>query len=162
MTNNVNDFANEAVALFRNLGNGKKAAANMLNLMNEMAQKNDSNRLAVLMHRIKKEKNDMQALGAMKTIITSIYIGAKVGQDKMGRTVIKTKDATYDKDAHQRLADGVKDGLSLRDTLAKRVRGEIEKKDKPVADAAKALCKKHDKAYITALIAALQQEVKSL
>jgi len=130
-TNNIKTLEN---AFISNMGSGKQAAIKLAMLIDMSKTSEDSRSLSNALTRLKKA-DDAQGYSATKKIILSIFPKAKAQASKDKKTiVIKDMMVQVDNDAIDRLIDGVKQGLSIRSTLAAIVAND----DKPEYDLIKA------------------------
>ena len=115
MTNNIKTIEN---AFISNMGSGKQAAVKLAQLIDMSRTSEDSRSLANALTRLRKA-DDAQGYSATKKIILAIFpkATAKASKDKKSIT-IKDMMVEVDNDAINRLIDGVKQGLSIRSTLA--------------------------------------------
>ena len=114
-TNNIKTLEN---AFISNMGSGKQAAIKLAQLIDMSRTSEDSRSLANALTRLKKA-DDAQGYSATKKIILSVFPKAKAQASKDKKTiVIKDMMVQVDNDAIDRLIDGVKQGLSIRSTLA--------------------------------------------
>lgn len=157
MTNDIKSVENKFINA---MGSGASAAKHLETLIADANNTKDFRTLSNALTRLARA-NDKQGVTATRSIIGSVFVGAKTAKSKDGKSiVIKSKDAEYNREAYERLLGGVMSGLSLRATLAAVVKGgqdEEEKEFDLVAYAAK-LVKGVDKKGVTkaALIAAIQ------
>ena len=114
-TNNIKTLEN---AFISNMGSGKQAAIKLAQLIDMSRTSEDSRNLANALTRLKKA-DDAQGYSATKKIILSIFpkATAKASKDKKS-IVIKDMMIEVNDKAIDRLVDGVKQGLSIRSTLA--------------------------------------------
>ena len=114
-TNNIKTIEN---AFISNMGSGKQAAIKLAMLIDMSRTSEDSRSLANALTRLRKA-DDAQGYSATKKIILAIFpkATAKASKDKKSIT-IKDMMVEVDNDAINRLIDGVKQGLSIRSTLA--------------------------------------------
>ena len=139
-TNNIKTLEN---AFISNMGSGKQAAIKLAMLIDMSKTSEDSRSLSNALTRLKKA-DDSQGYSATKKIILSVFPKAKAQASKDKKTiVIKDMMVQVDNDAINRLIDGVKQGLSIRSTLAAIVAND----DKPDYD----LIKSSDKAVALAM-----------
>ena len=118
----TNDIKTIENAFISNMGSGKQAAIKLAQLIDMSKTSEDSRSLANALTRLKKA-DDAQGYSATKKIILSIFPKAKAqaSKDKSAHKksiVIKDMMVQVDNDAIDRLIDGVKQGLSIRSTLA--------------------------------------------
>ncbi len=143
MTTQTNDIKTLENAFISNMGSGKQAAIKLAMLIDMSKTSGDSRSLANALTRLKKA-DDAQGYSATKKIVLSIFPKAKAQASKDKKTiVIKDMMVQVDNDAIDRLIDGVKQGLSIRSTLA----GIVANDDKPDYD----LIKSSDKAVALAM-----------
>ena len=126
-TNNIKTIEN---AFISNMGSGKQAAIKLAMLIDMSKTSGDSRSLSNALTRLKKA-DDSQGLSATRKIILSVFpkATAKASKDKKS-IIIKDMMVEVDNDAIDRLIDGVKQGLSIRSTLAAIVAND----DKPDYD----------------------------
>ncbi len=126
-TNNIKTIEN---AFINNMGSGKQAAIKLAMLIDMSKTSGDSRSLSNALTRLKKA-DDSQGLSATRKIILSVFpkATAKASKDKKS-IIIKDMMVEVDNDAIDRLIDGVKQGLSIRSTLAAIVAND----DKPDYD----------------------------
>ena len=100
------------------MGSGKQAAIKLAMLIDMSKTSGDSRSLSNALTRLKKA-DDSQGYSATKKILLAIFpkATAKPSKDKKS-IVIKDMMVEVDNDAIDRLIDGVKQGLSIRSTLA--------------------------------------------
>jgi len=139
-TNNIKTIEN---AFISNMGSGKQAAIKLAMLIDMSKTSEDSRSLSNALTRLKKA-DDAQGYSATKKIILSIFpkATAKASKDKKS-IIIKDMMVEVNDKAVERLVDGIKQGLSIRSTLAAIVANE----DKPEYD----LIKSSDKAVALAM-----------
>jgi len=114
----TNDIKTIENAFISNMGSGKQAAIKLAMLIDMSKTSEDSRSLANALTRLKKA-DDSQGYSATKKIILSVFPKAKAQASKDKKTiVIKDMMVEVDNDAIERLIDGVKQGLSIRSTLA--------------------------------------------
>ena len=124
MTNDIKAIENKFVTA---MGSGIAASGHLRDLVASVIKSEDGRTLASAIGRLN-SKGDKQGANAVRAIIGAIFVGAKVKTAKDKKTIVLSlKDAQFDDDAMQRLSDGVERKLSLRSTLAKEVKGEVEK-----------------------------------
>lgn len=139
-TNNIKTIEN---AFISNMGSGKQAAVKLAQLIDMSRTSEDSRSLANALTRLRKA-DDATGYSATKKIILAIFPKATAKPSKDKKTiVIKDMMVEVDNDAIDRLIDGVKQGLSIRSTLA----GIVANDDKPDYD----LIKSSDKAVALAM-----------
>jgi len=139
-TNNIKTIEN---AFISNMGSGKQAAIKLAMLIDMSKTSEDSRSLSNALTRLKKA-DDATGYSATKKIILSVFPKATAKPSKDKKTiVIKDMMVQVDNDAIERLIDGIKQGLSIRSTLAAIVANE----DKPEYD----LIKSSDKAVALAM-----------
>lgn len=143
MTTQTNDIKKIENAFINNMGSGKQAAIKLGQLIDMSKTSGDSRSLSNALTRLKKA-DDATGYSATKKIILSVFpkATAKPSKDKKN-IVIKDMMAEVDNDAIDRLVDGIKQGLSIRSTLAAIVADD----DKPDYD----LIKASDKAVALAM-----------
>ncbi len=118
MTTQTNDIKTLENAFISNMGSGKQAAVKLAMLIDMSRTSEDSRSLANALTRLRKA-DDAQGYSATKKIILSIFPKAKAQASKDKKTiVIKDMMVEVNDDAINRLIDGVKQGLSIRSTLA--------------------------------------------
>ncbi len=140
-TNNIKTLEN---AFISNMGSGKQAAIKLAQLIDMSRTSEDSRSLANALTRLRKA-DDAQGYSATKKIILSVFPKAKAQASKDKKNiVIKDMMTEVDNDAIDRLIDGVKQGLSIRSTLAAIVADDspkeydlIKSSDQTVAKAMK-------------------------
>ena len=140
-TNNIKTIEN---AFISNMGSGKQAAIKLAMLIDMSKTSGDSRSLSNALTRLRKA-DDAQGLSATRKIILSIFPKAKAQASKDKKSIIiKDMMVEVDNDAIDRLVDGVKQGLSIRSTLAAIVANDdktdydlIKSSDKAVALAMK-------------------------
>ncbi len=143
MTTQTNDIKTLENAFISNMGSGKQAAIKLAQLIDMSRTSEDSRNLANALTRLKKA-DDAQGYSATKKIILSIFPKAKAQASKDKKSIIiKDMMVQVNDDAINRLVDGVKQGLSIRSTLAAIVAND----DKPDYD----LIKSSDKAVALAM-----------
>ena len=130
-TNNIKTLEN---AFISNMGSGKQAAIKLAQLIDMSRTSEDSRSLANALTRLRKA-DDAQGYSATKKIILSIFPKATAKASKDKKTiVIKDMMVEVNDKAIDRLVDGIKQGLSIRSTLAAIVADD----DKPEYDLIKA------------------------
>ena len=140
LTNNIKSLENAFVS---SMGSGKQAAIKLAQLIDMSRTSEDSRSLANALTRLKKA-DDAQGYSATKKIILSVFPKAKAQASKDKKSIIiKDMMVEVNNDAINRLIDGVKQGLSIRSTLAAIVAND----DKPDYD----LIKSSDKAVALAM-----------
>ena len=140
-TNNIKTLEN---AFISNMGSGKQAAIKLAQLIDMSRTSEDSRSLANALTRLKKA-DDAQGYSATKKIILSVFPKAKAQASKDKKTiVIKDMMVEVNDKAIDRLVDGIKQGLSIRSTLAAIVADDspkeydlIKSSDQTVAKAMK-------------------------
>lgn len=140
-TNNIKTLEN---AFISNMGSGKQAAIKLAQLIDMSKTSEDSRSLANALTRLKKA-DDSQGYSATKKIILSVFPKAKAQASKDKKTiVIKDMMVEVNDKAIDRLVDGIKQGLSIRSTLAAIVADDspkeydlIKSSDQTVAKAMK-------------------------
>ncbi len=139
MTNQaVNDLRKVETGFYRNLGDGRKAAQFFATMVHSVVSSRDTTVFTRQMDKIRKEKSDTVAIRAMATIIRAVWPGAKAKYNKAtGQHSIVIKGIKADKDALERMNQGIEDNLSLRDTFAKRVQGDVAAAEVDVSEAPK-------------------------
>jgi hypothetical protein len=119
MTNDIKAIENKFVTA---MGSGIAASGYLLEIVASVIKSEDGRPLASAIARLN-SKGDKQG-----AIIGAIFVGAKVKTAKDKKTIVLSlKDAKFDDAAMQRLSDGVERKLSLRSTLVKEVKGDVEK-----------------------------------
>ena len=114
-TNNIKTLEN---AFISNMGSGKQAAIKLAQLIDMSRTSEDSRSLANALTRLRKA-DDAQGYSATKKIILSIFPKATAKASKDKKTiVIKDMMVEVNDKAIDRLVDGIKQGLSIRSTLA--------------------------------------------
>ena len=140
-TNNIKTIEN---AFISNMGSGKQAAIKLAQLIDMSKTSEDSRNLANALTRLKKA-DDSQGYSATKKIILSVFpkATAKASKDKKS-IIIKDMMVEVNDKAIDRLVDGIKQGLSIRSTLAAIVADDspkeydlIKSSDQTVAKAMK-------------------------
>jgi len=127
LTNNIKSLEN---AFISNMGSGKQAAIKLAMLIDMSRTSEDSRNLANALTRLRKA-DDATGYSATKKIILAIFPKATAKPSKDKKTiVIKDMMVQVNDDAIDRLIDGVKQGLSIRSTLAAIVAND----DKPDYD----------------------------
>ena len=143
MTTQTNDIKTLENAFISNMGSGKQAAVKLAMLIDMSKTSGDSRSLSNALTRLKKA-DDSQGLSATRKIILSVFPKATAKPSKDKKTiVIKDMMVQVNDDAINRLVDAVKQGLSIRSTLAAIVAND----DKPDYD----LIKSSDKAVALAM-----------
>ena len=162
MTNSTHIKANDSVVAFINsLGSGRAAAAHLLDVVKDVASNQDGldgRKLATLIASIQR-KQDNEALRAVRSIIGSIFTGAKIAKAKDKKTIlVKLSDAVVDQDAMERFVDAVAGKLSLRANLAGKVKGEQASNDPTLVEKAANIVKwgKKENVSEAAMIAAIK------
>lgn len=141
MTNNIKTLEN---AFISNMGSGKQAAIKLAQLIDMSKTSGDSRSLSNALTRLKKA-DDAQGYSATKKILLSIFPKAKAQASKDKKSiVIKDMMVEVNDKAIDRLVDGIKQGLSIRSTLAAIVADDspkeydlIKSSDQTVAKAIK-------------------------
>ena len=155
MTNDIKTVENKFVNA---MGSGVAASGYLRELVINVIKSEDGRPLASAIARLN-SKGDKQGASAVRSIIGAIFVGAKVKVAKDKKTIVLSlKDASFDDAAMDRLSAGVDRKLSLRSTLVKEVKGEVEKKELVLSDYASKLVKRLNGEGVTkaALIAAIQ------
>lgn len=140
------------------MGSGVGAGIALNTLIKNVITSGDGRCLASAIARLK-SKGDDQGVAAVRSIIGSIFDGAKLKVAKDKKTItLSLKDAKVNTEAAQRLHEGVEAKLSIRSTLAKRVKGDVDKKELVLTEYAATILKRMNKEGVTkaALIAAIQ------
>lgn len=153
-TNNIKTLEN---AFISNMGSGKQAAIKLAQLIDMSRTSEDSRNLANALTRLKKA-DDAQGYSATKKILLSIFPKAKAQASKDKKTiVIKDMMVEVNDKAVDRLIDGIKQGLSIRSTLAAIVAND-EAKEYDLIKASDSTVAKAMKNGITeaAMLAAIQ------
>ena len=140
-TNNIKTLEN---AFISNMGSGKQAAIKLAQLIDMSKTSGDSRSLSNALTRLKKA-DDAQGYSATKKILLSIFPKAKAQASKDKKSiVIKDMMVEVNDKAIDRLVDGIKQGLSIRSTLAAIVADDspkeydlIKSSDQTVAKAIK-------------------------
>ena len=118
MTTQTNDIKKIENAFITSMGSGKQAAIKLAMLIDMSKTSGDSRSLSNALTRLKKA-DDATGYSATKKIILAIFPKATAKPSKDKKTiVIKDMMVEVDNDAIDRLVDGVKQGLSIRSTLA--------------------------------------------
>jgi len=144
MTTQTNDIKKIENAFITSMGSGKQAAIKLAMLIDMSKTSGDSRSLSNALTRLKKA-DDATGYSATKKIILAIFPKATAKPSKDKKTiVIKDMMVEVDNDAIDRLVDGVKQGLSIRSTLAAIVADDspkeydlIKSSDQTVAKAIK-------------------------
>lgn len=144
MTTQTNDIKKIENAFITSMGSGKQAAIKLAMLIDMSKTSGDSRSLSNALTRLKKA-DDATGYSATKKIILAIFPKATAKPSKDKKTiVIKDMMVEVDNDAIDRLVDGVKQGLSIRSTLAAIVADDspkeydlIKSSDQTVAKAMK-------------------------
>jgi hypothetical protein len=124
MTNDIKAIENKFVTA---MGSGIAASGYLLEIVASVIKSEDGRPLASAIARLN-SKGDKQGSNAVRAIIGAIFVGAKVKTANDKKTIVLSlKDAKFDDAAMQRLSDGVERKLSLRSTLVKEVKGDVEK-----------------------------------
>ncbi len=118
MTTQTNDIKKIENAFITSMGSGKQAAIKLAQLIDMSKTSEDSRSLANALTRLRKA-DDATGYSATKKIILAIFPKATAKPSKDKKTiVIKDMMVQVNDDAINRLIDGVKQGLSIRSTLA--------------------------------------------
>ncbi len=118
MTTQTNDIKKIENAFISNMGSGKQAAIKLAQLIDMSRTSEDSRSLANALTRLRKA-DDATGYSATKKIILSVFPKAKAQASKDKKSIIiKDMMVQVNDDAIDRLIDGVKQGLSIRSTLA--------------------------------------------
>lgn len=145
----------------KSMGNGVKAAQALKVMIDDMLDNElDGRAIAGALNDITENSvQDLQGYKATKAILGLIFTGLKFKLDADENIRLGTKGAEFNRDAYERFADAVADGISIRGTMVARVKGETEgEKEFDLQAYAARLVKGADKKGITkaALIAAIQ------
>jgi len=160
-TSTPNDIKAVQTKFISNLGNGKLAAKYFVQLVNACETGRNTTTLADTIVKAK-NKGDNQAVRAMSQVIKAIWKDVPVKYSKKtGKVSISIKGVEADRDAITRMNEAVTKGLSLRDTFAKTVRGEVTKTKHDPVKSAQGYTKAHTKKEIALYIAALQAGLKA-
>ena len=139
----VNDIAAVETKFLNAMGNGIVATAHLAALIHDAKTSKDSGRIASVVNKLVK-KSDVNGSRVVRQVFAAIFVGAKFAKSKDKKSIVlKMKGVTLNVDALARLDDAVKDNLSIRDALVKRVKGEATSMTKTDAE-------KLAKAYIAA------------
>ena len=118
MTTQNNNIKTIENAFVSSMGSGKQAAVKLAQLIDMSRTSEDSRNLANALTRLKKA-DDATGYSATKKIILAIFPKATAKPSKDKKTiVIKDMMVEVNDKAIDRLVDGVKQGLSIRSTLA--------------------------------------------
>lgn len=158
----ANDVMNIESKFYTSLGNGKAALAYAVDMVKSVADSRDT---TVLTRAIKRamSKGDDKAAGSLRFMIRHVWPGVKATKNKKtGDITIKISGIEHEPEAIETLDALVADGVSLRGTLLTQA---FMPKDKPAFDPmkqAQRFTKSHNKAQVTAYIAALQALSKEM
>lgn len=139
----VNNIAAVETKFLTAMGNGVIATSHFAALIHDAVSSDDSRHIASVFNKLV-AKGDVSGSRVVRQVFAAIFTGAKFAKAKDKKSiVIKMKGVTLDADALARLDGAVKDNLSIRDALVKRVKGEAGAMAKTDAD-------KLAKAYVAA------------
>tara|TARA_B110000908_G_scaffold140020_1_gene166955 strand:- start:570 stop:1106 length:537 start_codon:yes stop_codon:yes gene_type:complete len=139
----VNNIAAVETKFLTAMGNGVIATAHFAALIHDAVSSNDSGHIASVVNKLVK-KGDANGSRVVRQVFAAIFTGARFAKSKDKKSIVlKMKGVAVDADALARLDGAVKDNLSIRDALVKRVKGEAGAMAKTDAD-------KLAKAYVTA------------
>lgn len=111
MTNDINGLETK---FFSSLGDGVKAGAMLLAMMESVVTSRDTTVLTRAIQRAESVKGDQQAVGVVKLAIREVFPGANTTKDKNGQFTIKIKGVKHCDKGLKRLKDVVKEGWSIR------------------------------------------------
>ena len=139
----TNDIAAVETKFLTAMGNGVIATAHLAALIHNASTSGDSGRIASVVNKLV-AKGDANGSRVVRQVFAAIFTGARFAKAKDKKTIVlKMKGVKLDADALARLDGAVKDNLSIRDALVKRVKGEAGTMAKTDAD-------KLAKAYVAA------------
>ena len=142
-TSIVNNIAAVETKFLTAMGNGVIATSHFAALIHDAVTSNDSRHIASVVNKLV-AKGDVSGSRVVRQVFVAIFEGAKFAKSKDKKSIVlKMKGVAVDADALARLDGAVKDNLSIRDALVKRVKGEAGAMAKTDAD-------KLAKAYVTA------------
>jgi len=158
-TNNIKTLEN---AFISNMGSGKQAAIKLAQLIDMSRTSEDSRSLANALTRLRKA-DDAQGYSATKKIILSIFPKATAKASKDKKTiVIKDMMVEVNDKAIDRLVDGIKQGLSIRSTLAAIVADDSPKEYDLIKASDSAVAKAMKNAAMLAAIKASYDKAKKV
>lgn len=163
----VNDIAKVESDFFRNLGDGRKAAANALTIMQSVATSRDTMPVANLIRRSTTEKRDDDAAKFLQFLMKQVFPGHKLSKDDNGQYTFKIKGVKADQKKLDNLSEAVDRGLSMRGITIRRLVEHGKEDYKPAAkkfDVSKwseNQAKAHTLQELDAMIAALQAARKT-
>ena len=156
MTNDIKTIEDRFV---NSLGSGAGAASALLSMIEAVVVSRDATVLSRAILRAE-SKGDTSAASLVRFVVGEVWKGAKITRSKDKKSVsIKLKGIAACDETVGRLRDGVSRKLSLRhSTFRKVVKGDTgeDKKDFDANAWANREVKKHTRAEIDAMIAALQ------
>lgn len=156
MTNDIKKVEDRFV---NSLGSGEGAARSLLEMIEAVSVSRDATVLSRAIIRAE-SKGDTSAASLVRFVVGEVWKGAKLTRSKDKKSIsIKIKGVQACEDTIGRLRDGVDRKLSLRhSTFRKVVKGDTgdNKKDFDANAWANREVKKHTRAEIDAMIAALQ------
>ena len=140
---NTNDIAAVETNFIDAMGDGVSAAAYLATLIHDAKTSDDSGRIASVVNKLV-AKGDANGSRVVRQVFAAIFTGARFAKAKDKKSIVlKMKGVVVNVDALARLDGAVKDNLSIRDALVKRVKGEAGTMAKTDAD-------KLAKAYVAA------------
>lgn len=149
MTNVTSKKTTDTVKSFvDSMGNGKSATKHLATLIQTCVESGNTGQLSAAINRLKK-KGDVSGSRVVRQVYKLVFTGAtaKMNKDKSSIVLSITRDAEnkvlFDADALERLHSAAVKGLSIRDALVLRVKGEKAKSAKTDSD-------KLAKGYVTA------------
>ena len=150
-----NDIKTVETNFIKSMGNGVSATAYLATLIHDAIVSKDSGRIASVVNKLV-AKGDVSGSRVVRQVFSTIFAGAKFALAKDKKSIVlKMKGVELDTDALARLDGAVKDNLSIRDALVKRVKGEKAKMAKTDAD-------KLAKSYVTSAHKRIDDEACTL
>jgi uncharacterized protein YgfB (UPF0149 family) len=144
----VNDIAATLKSFVDAMGSGKSATKHLATLVQDCANAGDTRPLSNAINRLDK-KGDVSGSRVVRQIFNAVFVDAKAKMNKDKTSIIlsisrdEAKVVKVNGDALARLCEAAEKGLSIRDALVKRVKGEAGAMAKTDAD-------KLAKAYVAA------------
>jgi hypothetical protein len=154
----LNDIKALENKFIQSMGSGISSADSLYYLIDSANTSQTGQSLASAMFRLK-AKGDDQGYRAVSAIVGTIFKGAKLKKAKDKKTlVLDISKAEFDSEKMGRFADALNKKLSIRSTLVKYIKGNVEKKDVELPKSAKAFVERMNKEGFSkvAIIAAIQ------
>lgn len=157
---NTNDIKSLENKFIQSMGSGVSSAESLYYLVDSANTSKTGQSLASAMFRLK-SKGDVQGYRAVSAIVGIVFKGSKLKTAKDKKTlVLDISKAEFDVFAMSRFAAAIHPDqkLSIRSTLVKYVKGDVEKKDVELPKSARAFAERMNKQGFTldAVIASFQ------